>query len=93
MKAQVRQLSADLIPGDGWVTEHLAENGMRTVLPLVAWHVVNGELFPLPAPRDETWIVRPRSTGDDALINATALSMRLTPPTHQLDIRSIYPHE
>ena len=93
MKAQVRQLSADLIPGDGWVTEHLAENGSRTVLPLVAWHVVNGELFPLPKPSDATWIVRPRVADDERLIRVTALSMQLKPQTNQLDVRSIYPHE
>ena len=83
LKAQVRQLSAELIPGDGWVTDHLAEDGTRTVLPLIAWHVVNGAAFPVPKPPDETWIVRPRMPADDNLISVTARSMQLKPNNPQ----------
>jgi hypothetical protein len=69
----------DLIPGDGWVTEHLADNGTRTVLPLVAWQVISGQLYPLPKPQDDTWVVRPRMPDDERLIRVTALSLQPKP--------------
>jgi hypothetical protein len=72
-------MPADLIPGDGWVTEHLAENGSRTVLPLIAWHIVNGELFPLPKPADASWIIRPRIPDDERLIRVSSQAMQLQP--------------
>jgi hypothetical protein len=70
----------DVIPGGGrWVFDHLAENGVRTVLPVAGWRASEDDLLPLPKPPDETWILRPRMPDDERLIRVTALNMQPKP--------------
>ncbi len=65
-----------VISGTGFVTEHTAADGTRTVLPLIAWQIVDGEVYPLPRSLSADTIVRPAIEGDDRLIRATAARMR-----------------
>ena len=70
-----------LLSGDNWVVERTDENNVRTVLPLIGWQVVDGEVYPLPRSLGPEWTVRPVTEGDDRLIRNTAARLR-TPPTN-----------
>lgn len=65
-----------IIPATDRVTER-TQDGVRTVLPLVAWIVTaEGELRPLPLSLGEEWIVRPRTADDDRLLKNSGSRLR-----------------
>ena len=73
-----------VLPGANFVCEHRSENGEITVMPLIGWEVVNGEVHPLPRSMGAGWIVRPMADGDDRLMRTTAARLRPTTPNNSL---------
>jgi hypothetical protein len=83
-----------VIPANSWVAERSDEHGTRSVLPLIGWQVIDGEVYPLPRSLGADWIVRPALEGDDRLIRTTAARMRPQPTNQQTDWnpwRHLYP--
>lgn len=74
-----------VLPGDNWVVERTDEHNLRTVLPLVGWQVIDGEVYPLPRSLGAEWIVRPVTEGDDRLIRNTAAQLRPKTTNQQSD--------
>jgi hypothetical protein len=73
-----------VISGAGWVTERTNEDGTKTVLPLVGWQVIEGELYALPRSLGADIVVRPMVESDATAIRTSA--MRLRPQkTNQTD--------
>ena len=68
-----------VIPGTNYVAELKGSDGL-TVVPLVAWEVIDGELFPLPRSLGDDWLVRPMANDDERRIRTTAARMRPTTP-------------
>ena len=70
---------ASVVPGTGWVCERTDENGVRSVLPLIAWEIVDHEVYPLPRSMRADWLVRPMVESDAAAMSTTASRMRSQP--------------
>jgi hypothetical protein len=83
-----------VLPAANWVAERTDEHGTRSVLPLVGWQVIDGEVYPLPRSLGVDWIIRPALEGDDRLIRTTAARMRPQATNQQTDWnpwRHLYP--
>lgn len=65
-----------VIPANSWVAERSEEDGSKTLLPLPAWELVDGDLLPLPHSLREGWVIRPAMEGDDRAIRNTSARMR-----------------
>ena len=65
-----------VLPANSWVAERTDENGVRSVLPLIGWQVIDGEVYPLPRSLGVEWIIRPQMEGDDRMIRTTAARLR-----------------
>ena len=67
-----------VLPGTGFIIERRESDGTLTVMPLVGWQVVDGEVYPLPRSLGAEWLVRAVTEGDERHLRTTASRMRPT---------------